>query len=361
MVYRKIEVSIPSSYFIAFYTISMQGRDQSDHPDQQTAAPSAGGSVLSSYNAWAAGVPFVTRSTLIAISIIGILTFVGLDFSDYLANVPYYTLYYFEIYRILTSIFMSNSIISVVFMWLFFPAMGARMEQQMGSAAFGWMLYASAIAINVVFVALCLVGSMFDKHAMLAECSGFWSVLFTLITLDCLAMPDQPRRLLCIPVDIPGTYFPFALYAFFCFFGDFRLDLALGIAVGFARKEGYLDKLNPADGYLEGLEGNEGGILYNTAHNNEGYIFVQNASYEPVGQAPEQAGAQAIPGFSNMAGFGGAGGQPIAATAVPVEAEAFPGQGSKLSGGGWGGGSTLSKDEAKARRLAALEQQQGQV
>ena len=135
------------------------------------------------------------------------LDLVGLDFSDYLANVPYYTLYYFEIYRILTSIFMSNSIISGSLCGSF-SGYGSAYEQQMGSAAFGWMLYASAIAINVVFVALCLVGSMFDKHAMLAECSGFWSVLFTLITLDCLAMPDQPRRLLCIPVDIPGTYFP---------------------------------------------------------------------------------------------------------------------------------------------------------
>lgn len=343
----------------------MQGRG--DQQDESNSAP--GGSVLSTYNSWAAGVPFVTRSTLVSISVIGILSLFGLDFSDYLANIPYFTLYRFEIYRILTSVFMNNSIISVVFMWLFFPAMGSRMEQQQGSAAFGWLIYASAIAINLAFVAICVVGSMFDGRVMLAECSGFWSVLFTLITLDCLAMPDQPRRLLCIPVDIPGTYFPLALFAFFSFFGGFRLDLALGIAAGFGYKEGYLEKLKPTEGYLEGLEGEEGSILYNTARNYDGYIFVQNASYDPLpmgGQQGAQApGPSSIPGFSNMAGFGGQGGdQATEATAVPVvEAEAFPGQGTKLSGGGsgaWGAGGSLSKEDAKARRLAALEQQ-GQV
>ena len=346
----------------------MQGRN--DQHEERNSSP--GGSILSSYNSWAAGVPFVTRSTLVSISVIGILSLFGLDFSDYLANVPYFTLYRFEIYRILTSVFMNNSIISVIFMWLFFPAMGARMEQQQGSATFGWLLYASAIAINLAFVAICFVGSMFYGGVILAECSGFWSVLFTLITLDCLAMPDQPRRLLCIPVDIPGPYFPLALFAFFSFFGGFRLDLALGIAVGFGYKEGYLEKLKPADGYLRRTRGQEGSILYNAARNYDGYIFVQNASYDPMpheasgGSAPA-LGSSTIPSFSNITGFGGQGGgqQAAEATAVPVaEVEAFPGRGTKLAGdgGGWGiDGGTVSKEDAKARRLAALEQQQGHV
>lgn len=307
--------------------------------------------MLSSFNAWKASVPFVTRSTLLAVTVLGILSLIGFDFEDYLANEPAYTLYYFEVYRVVLSVFVGNSIISVIFMWLFFPAMGARMEQQQGSAPFGWLLLSSAIAINLGFLAACLVLAIFGMgSAMYYTCSGFWSVLFTLITLDCLATPDMPRRLLCIPVDIPGVYFPFAIYAFFCFFGGFRLDLLLGVAVGFGFEKGYLNNIKPAEGYLEGLEGTEGSMLYSTARNNDGYIFVQNASYDPVDQSERGATQMgAIPGFSNVGGFGGT----AAAEATPVaEVEAFPGQGTRLSSGG-----VPEKQDVHAKRLAALQAQ----
>jgi membrane associated rhomboid family serine protease len=303
----------------------------------------------------------MTRTILLAVTVLGILSLIGLDFGDYLANEPAYTVGSFEIYRIVLSVFVDNSIISVVFMWLFFPAMGARMEQQMGTASFGWLLLSSAIAINVGFLVVCLFLAMFGmSSAMHYICSGFWSVLFTLISLDCLATPDMPRRLLCIPVDIPGQYFPFAIYAFFCFFGGFRLDLLLGIGVGYGYSHGYLDRLKPTEGYLEGLEACEGGIIYNTARNNEGYIFVQNASYDPVAMgmgsdgggnsAQNQQNNSGMPGgFSNMGGFGGGGGAAPVAEAVPVDA--FPGQGAKLSNVGV---QSVSKQEVKAQRLAAL-------
>ena len=224
------------------------------------------------------------------------------------------------------------------------------MEQQQGSAPFGWLLISTAVAINLGFVAVCLFLAIFGMgSAMYFTCSGFWCVLFTLITLDCRATPDMPRRLLCFPFDIPGVYFPFAIYAFFCLFGGFRLDLLLGVAAGFGFEKGYLDRMKPAEGYLEGLEGTEGSVLYGVARNNDGYIFVHNASYDPVNQS-EQGATQmgSIPGFSNVGGFQ----DTATAQATPVaEVEIFPGHGTKLNSGG----APASKQDMQAKRLAALQ------
>ena len=69
---------------------------------------SAGGSMLSSYNAWKASVPFVTRTVLLTVTVLGILSLIGFDFGDYLANQPAYTLYYFEVYRVVLSVFVAT-------------------------------------------------------------------------------------------------------------------------------------------------------------------------------------------------------------------------------------------------------------
>lgn len=144
-----------------------------------------GNSLLSSYTAWAAGIPWVTRISLITISVLSILSLIGMDFTLYLSNMPYFTLYNFEIYRILLSIFVDNSIISTVFMWLFFPAMGKKMECTLGSTGFLILLYSTAIATNLIFIVLCLVFAwvLGMPEAMMWSCSGFWIPLFTLITL----------------------------------------------------------------------------------------------------------------------------------------------------------------------------------
>ena len=90
-----------------------------------------------------------------------------------------------------------------------------------------------------------------------------------------------------------------------------------------------------------------------------------DAPTETEAASPERPPAPRNLSFASAGGGQGGGQQATEATAVPVaEVEAFPGQGTKLSGGGgaWGiSGGTVSKEDAKARRLAALEQQQGHV
>ena len=77
-----------------------------------------------------------------------------------------------------------------------------------------------------MFNVICLVGWMLGvKVLIVANCSGFWLIVFSLMVLDCMKTPNSPRELLCIPVQFPSKYFPLVLYIFFCLFSGPQLDL----------------------------------------------------------------------------------------------------------------------------------------
>jgi uncharacterized membrane protein len=67
-------------------------------------------------------------------------------------------------------------------------------------------------------------------------------------------MPDMPRRMMCIPVDIPSKYFPIILYALFCLFSGLQLDFAVSMLVGYLSHLGYTDKATIATSTLQQME-----------------------------------------------------------------------------------------------------------
>ena len=281
----------------------------------------------------------------------------------YLSNITAFSLYHFEIYRFLLSIFVGNSLISTVFMLLFFPNMGTQMESQMGSGPFLGLVVSSTLITNITFSLCCMLGAtLFGMpNLVFTECSGFWTVIFTLITIECLKTPEAPRRMMFIPVDIPSKYFPLALYAFFCLFSGLQLSFAVAIAVGWLFNQGHLQKLMASEEYYNGMEGGDG--LFHSASRNTGWIFVQqggmnlsepsqNSQYSQVSQQEQQG----------QGGMPAPGGGSYGASAQQQQEPAFAGRGNTLSGqsggGFFGGGASApvsSKEELKAKRLAALE------
>lgn len=67
-------------------------------------------------------------------------------------------------------------------------------------------------------------------------------------------MPDVPRRLMCIPVDIPSKYFPIVLYLFFSLLSGPELSYALGMIVGYLYTIGKLDFIKPSTQRLQHFE-----------------------------------------------------------------------------------------------------------
>lgn len=138
------------------------------------------------YQAWAEKTPFVTRTIVIGIVCEYILSFF-LPFEDYLGNETRYTLFRFEIYRLLFSPMVGNSLITMVLILLSFPSMGSKLERNMGSSSYMSLLGTLSIATNLLFTTVCLLlYVMGTSGALHWRCNGFWTILFSLITIDCL-------------------------------------------------------------------------------------------------------------------------------------------------------------------------------
>jgi hypothetical protein len=159
--------------------------------NQQTSsdgpATSSSNPFLESYRAWSERTPFFTRCTTISILAVYILSFfISLD--RWLANIPYYSIQYGEIYRIILSPLVGNSLLFLLILLLSFPAVGMRMESTMGSASFLALMLTIDLMINVSFIVLCYLlfwtGSV-DHSVLRWSCADFWTILFALLSIDC--------------------------------------------------------------------------------------------------------------------------------------------------------------------------------
>lgn len=204
---------------------------------------SQGNPIMESYERWSSQTPFVARTSMITVVIIYILSWV-FDADAVLGNIPYFSIFHYEIYRIFLSFFVGNSLLSVIMIAMFFPAMAGRMEYALGSSGILVLMGTIAITTNVVFVTICLLMYMMGTpEAMFWSSSSFWTVIFGLLTIECMQMPDTPRRMFMIPVDIPSKYFPLVLYGFFCLFSGLILSYLISIMVGYVYVLGHLDGL----------------------------------------------------------------------------------------------------------------------
>lgn len=331
--------------------MAQPGNEQGSIPQNQ---------ILAAYQGWQERTGYATRFFVLLVIVLTLLSFVLIDFTIYFSNIPAFSILHLEIYRLLLSPFVKNSIFSLIMMLFFFPTMGTQMEQQMGSAAFGGLIMTFTIVTNVLFAVLCIFLSMFGMpEALLWDCSGFWTVIFSLITVDCMKTPDVPRKMMCLPWEIPGKYFPLALYAFFSLFGGFELSYAMAIATGYAYSQGHLEKVKLTEPYLESLE-ETNGLLGSTAREATGWIFTvpQDGSggYAPV-NAQDSASSSSSSSFYPMNRGGvpsgaGAGNSIAAGSTHGKHGEQFPGRGSQLASAGMFGGSKVSEEEIKAKRLA---------
>ena len=310
------------------------------------------------YNRWMDTTPYVTRASMIGIVAIYIFSFI-IDLTSSLANVPYYTIFKIQIYRIILSPLVSNSILTIILIALFYPSMASRMENALGSTCFLSLICTLSILTNIFFdVTSITLFYMGVSSAIGFSCAGFWTVIFSLITIECMAQPELPRRMLFIPVDIPSKYFPLVLYAFFALFSGLELGFVIAIAVGYMYSKGFLDKFKLSSNYVDQLE-ITGGILHSVSRQ-RGWVLTGLAQ-GPEAWIPANPNVQRDDNDNNNSGgngfgsvFGGTRNYQKLSTTDPTskdnnKQDSFPGRGHTLASA-----PPISAQDAKEKRLAML-------
>jgi hypothetical protein len=82
---------------------------------------------------------------------------------------------------------VGNSLLDVIFLLFFYPAMASRIESSMGSGQFLILQIIITLGTNFIFSAVCLLLSVSGmRDALLWNCSGYWLLAFGVIVIDCM-------------------------------------------------------------------------------------------------------------------------------------------------------------------------------
>lgn len=315
---------------------------------------------LTLYNDFVNSTPAVTRLSIMGLIFTWIFSWF-FDLDGILGNITYFTYFDCEVYRILLSPLVGNSFIAIIMLMFFYPMMGTRMEYGLGSAGFLCLLVMLGLIINIIFNMLCFMLYLIGiKHALLFNCSGFFNVIFAILTIECQRNPEAPRLILCCPFPIASKYFPFVFFLLFTILSGPQLDLAVGIIVGIWYANGSLDCMNPSNSSLGQLESGwfhsltELSLWIPTSAAMGYQAYEPTAYYDSGGGAgmygmfssssssSSESSAPQFPGYGNVTGYSSS------SQAVPV-AEAFPGSGNRI-------GSAVTSTYPTATAVSSLPQ-----
>ncbi|KAG7364345.1 rhomboid family protein [Nitzschia inconspicua] len=240
---------------------------------QNNSGPPSDNPILNTYETFQRETPFVTRTIITTQAFSWVLSFfVDLTFS--LANIPFFTVVYFEVYRIFTSIFLCTKFVSLAFAYFSFVETGKRLENSIGSTEFAFMFLSIGGLTNALY---CALGAILDavlgtQHFFLLPSFGVWLVLFGLTEFECIKAPQGTTRKLFVFV-IPTLYYPLALLGLFSVFGGFSFSYLISIGVGYAYGRSFLDRLKISstrcrdweENFLECITHSEGWVRANAA------------------------------------------------------------------------------------------------
>eukprot|EP01038_Epipyxis_sp_PR26KG_P004116 gene4116-5867_t len=331
--------------------------------------------VLQFYQQWSEKTPYITRTSTISILFVYLLSFFFSADSS-LGNIPYFTVQHFEVYRIILSPLVGNSFFTILMILLMYPTMGSKMEWVMGSSAYLFLIMNITLITNIAFIILCYILIFVGMpEQVFRSCAGFWTIIFALLQIECLQTPDAPRRLLCIPMDIPAKYLPAVLYLFISLFSGFELSYAVSIVVGYLFSAGYLDRFKPSSSYLISLESAEG--IFSSISRSRGWVLASGSGHDSWIPTNSQ---QILEERNQQESVSSQSSSRVSSSSANQQVEpkdTFPGSGHRLAGSGSSNNSmfsgtiaqppsfmsmnsreaesyTPSRAEINAKRLAAL-------
>lgn len=160
--------------------------------------------------------------------------------SYFLANVPLFTLFYFQIWRLLTTVLISTSIFNILFAFLAWVSEAIRLEQTIGTVRYSLYFLINSVLIQALYsITLLILVPLLGKQILSrnvmfgsVDNSGLWPVIMCEITLLCLANPESLTRLFFIPYQFRAKFYPFVLLVFFSLFNGIQFDLVSGVAYG---------------------------------------------------------------------------------------------------------------------------------
>lgn len=217
-------------------------------------------------------VPFFIKFMSFITLIFYILNLFFKDFSFYLSNIPLYTVYHFQIWRLFTSFLITTNIFNVILGLIFWTREGSSMEIRMGSLKYILIFLRNNCCIQILYTLIILLISLITKNKNFMEKKiiyendnihsirncGFWPVIMCELTLLCLCNPNTKVKFLFIPFNFSAKFYPFLWFIFFCIVNTKNynndLEVLVGILFALIHKKLLKNISNISDKFISKIE-----------------------------------------------------------------------------------------------------------
>ena len=208
--------------------------------------------------------------------------------SFYLADIPFFTVFRFQIWRLVTTAFVTTNIISIILCMVFWIKEVIELERSLGTVKYMLTFFVNCICIQLIYCIIMLIIYLItrSKASLLLKVmggggrvrnEGLWPIVILEITLRCLKNPEQNVKFFLFPCLIRAKYYPLVLFGVFTLLSGFNIDFEVlsGIAFGYLHHHYLENKLKISD--LFALKA-EKSFLFKWMINLPGFIRISNTN-----------------------------------------------------------------------------------
>ena len=206
------------------------------------------------------------------------LTFI----SYFLINVPSYTILKFQIWRLITSVFITTNIFQIILAFFVWVKYASLLETSLGTIKYTLIFLLNTLCIQVFNIVIYSFFSLLNKKSFNSEIkskknSGLWGIVMCEMTLLCVSNPESPMKLLLIPYTVKAKIYPIILVLMFILVNYLEIDVEIisGVIYGFIYFYYLKTKLQISDTFVQKLEVNP---FLKCLSNFKGFISVTHIS-----------------------------------------------------------------------------------
>ena len=179
------------------------------------------------------GIPLFIKMIILITVILYIINIKFSNISFYLSNIPYYTVYKYQIWRIFSTSLMTTNILNIVLSLLFWVKHASNLEDIMGTITYLIIIIMNSTIIHFISTFLFFIISLILKKEEILKVkindkgkvnnSGLWPYIICELTLLSLSNPYHPVKLLFFP-EFQAKFFPIIVLVLFCVLNNIWID-----------------------------------------------------------------------------------------------------------------------------------------
>ena len=200
----------------------------------------------------------------------------------YLINNPSYTIMHFQLWRLVTSVFITTNIFQIILAFFVWVKYASLLEISLGTIKYTLIFFINSICIQLINIVIIFLSSLINKKIFNTELkgkrnSGLWGIVMCEMTLLCVSNPESPMKLLLLPFTVKAKIYPIILVLIFVLSNYLEVDVEIisGIIYGLVYFYFLKSKLQISDSFVQKLETS---VLFKWMGNIKGFISVTHIS-----------------------------------------------------------------------------------